>query len=1612
VALLPAALSAATEIHLSPSGIDANPGTAALPVATPQAAQVRVRSLIQAGLSDAVDVIFAAGTYVMDAPLELRPEDSGTAAFPITWKAATGAEVILDGGKRITGPWTDSGGGIWFTDLTGVGLAANQWNFRQLFVDGSRATRARFPNKSEPNPFLYATGGGFDHAMVDPAWIKASWGSAADAQLNMVPQSRFFNQWNTVTAVNTGTGRIDISDSERHRLIDSGSWFWVEGVREELDEPGEWFLDPATGRLSYMPPVGVDPNTRTIIAPFLNRIVNVKGDVNANTHVAHVHFDGLKFRHTTFTLGQIEARVHTDTAIMFENTRDSSVRNCHFDNIGGYALWLHLDSQRNAFDHNTVEYSGGGGVLLTGARFSYMDDTKIYTPGEAAAKVAPILNGITRNTVEHCGKIRYYGGGVHLDSRPFNMSMAPGNYIAHNLFNKLSRNGIFAFRNQGGNVVEYNHIHNVMLTTVDAGCIHFATMNTLNAPNFILNNWLHDVWGYEQKPDGNVDRRQAHGVYLDWETSNTTVKDNWIYNYKGNAVAKVFGGNRNLVIGDNPSSATAITPPFVAEVGPDGTATHGIDLANNRFIGSVIPYTDSGHFSSTGTWTEETATGIFNLFEFDFLTGTAAVPSQATYTLPITEDGVYQISLLYKPGNDRASNVPIAIQHADGTANLVWNMRQGSNFGFAVPVGTYRFVASQTNTVTLSTTGVNGKVIADSVGFVNIGANEPPVAADVRITGSAQAGGTLTGSYTYSDADNDPEGNSQFRWYRSEDAVFDEGDSAIPGAISRNYTAQPADATKYLFFEVTPVALSGLTNGAPARSGATAQIASNDPPTANGVSVSGTAQVGAGLTGSYVYNDADGDPEGASFFRWYRSNDAVLDPGDTIVAGEIEVVPSAVKTSTALNAQRFCDNLFNSSGMTASAEVLFNLDASQPGEPASADGVSWTTPSGGEAALLAGRKVWWVADLGASRALNEVRIWNFQWNHSTGDLSNRGISQFDLYLRDSMADTDDGTSGGAVINPQLSVTAFNPGSSNPWQAVMIDQTLARAPNTDTYAGQTFPLAGQTGRFLAFVADSYHGGNGVALGKVRVRAGESTANYTPVADDSGKYLIFAVTPVAASGISQGSALWAVRGPIGSEANSAPAASNVEITGTAATGETLQGSYAYFDAEGDEESGTIFRWLRSNDGMLDGGDVPVGTARSYVVQPADAGKRLFFEVTPKAAGGTPSGSPAASAGVFVPNPGPTGQSLLIEESFGGSESALAGKPADAFDSALTLAGGSATWVADDDFRANGVVNGVGAGSAAYLSLGSFINDAKGTATGRFTLVMTISETTANWLSLGFAAESAPNVLKNFTNTGTGSATTTGVGTIVYRAQNAAAEAGGFDMWGGGTTTGNFDGPDGNSGLRTFTVQLDLTPAGGYNGTNHFGKVTWFDAALGPLGTFIYTAARNFGAILISQAGGSTGTISALSLYQQELPANTYASWIGGFAFAGFVNPDLGATGDPDHDGLPNAVENLMGSSPEVFSPGLTAVASSDGTLVFRHTLNATPAGDLQASYEWSTNLVNWNAGGATAGGTTVTFSDPPVVITPGTPDLVEIAATVSGIALTGIFARCKATLTPEF
>ncbi len=717
--------------YVATNGNDANMGTIDNPFATLQRARDAVRGVKNKEGIPSIEIIIREGVYYIDETLLLEPKDSGTEGASVVWRSADGEKVVLNGGKEIIGKWEKGSHGIWAVDLLEAkGWKRNMdipevykakpdspWNFRQLYVEGKRAIRARYPNENEKNPFLYATGGSMDHIELAPGQVKKSWAEAEDAQVNIVPNWRFFNQWNDIAGIDREKSSIFLGARERHGKIIKGNWFWVEGVFEELDHPGEWYLDHKKGKLYYMPDPEVDPNTLKFTAPWLNRIVYLKGDVNAGTHVKYITFKDLEFRNTTFTIGQIEARVDTDGAVMFENASHCRIDSCHFENLGGYAHWLHLDSKYNVFHNNVVLNSGGGGVLMTGSRLSYMDDSKVFTPGEAAAKVFPVLCEITNNTVENCGKIRYYGGGVHMDSRPASMAMDPGNYIAHNLFQNLSRNGIFAFRNQGGNIIEFNDIHDCMQTTIDGATIHFATMNRLSAPNYILDNYLYDIWGYEQKPNGKPIRTLANGVFLDWATSNTTVRRNFIYNTGGKEIKPIFG-NWNLHLEDNFISKSKIVPPFIDQIGPKGTISHGIQTKDQRVTGGVIHYGNKELVALTGKWQPVSETGMSDLFDFNYMIAQSGNPAEATFQLPIQKNGKYKVVLMYSPNDKNTTNATLTIYHADGKDVVPWNMKEGDVHGFALKIGEYQFTKGKPMKVVISNQGADGRVVADAVAFV------------------------------------------------------------------------------------------------------------------------------------------------------------------------------------------------------------------------------------------------------------------------------------------------------------------------------------------------------------------------------------------------------------------------------------------------------------------------------------------------------------------------------------------------------------------------------------------------------------------------------------------------------------------------------------------------------------------------------------------------------------------------------------------------------------------------------------------------------------------------------------------------------------------------------
>ena len=94
--------------------------------------------------------------------------------------------------------------------------------------------------------------------------------------------------------------------------------------------------------------------------------------------------------------------------------------------------------------------------------------------------------------------------------------------------------------------------------------------------------------------------------------------------------------------------------------------------------------------------------------------------------------------------------------------------------------------------------------------------NERPTATSVSISGTVESGNNLTGHYTYSDTENDPEGASNFQWYRNNVAIF--------GANAITHTVTADDLNKTIKFEVTPVASTGSSPGTAVTSSITPYI--------------------------------------------------------------------------------------------------------------------------------------------------------------------------------------------------------------------------------------------------------------------------------------------------------------------------------------------------------------------------------------------------------------------------------------------------------------------------------------------------------------------------------------------------------------------------------------------------------------------------------------------------------------------------------------------------------------------------------------------------------------------------------------------------------------------
>ena len=508
------------EIHIAVDGCDGYAGSSDYPLASFIEARDRIRKIGNAGcLNENVSVMIHPGRYEVDSALALAGVDSGTEAHPIEYRALQKGTVVLSGSREIHGLAEDTG--VFRAPLYSEDFYRHLPDRKvdHVFCDGSWMHKSRYPNMDVENPYyggwLYVDGdpvnmyeaghGTKDHFVCTDPRLK-TWSNIEDAEVFIFPRYNWINSINRIKHFDSSTGEITLATPANYDIY-PGDRFYIQGVREELDNPGEWsFRD---GFLEYIP-LGDPANAHVSVAVSESIVTLHDTEWVSFTGIC---FDGSRGR-----------------GIVVENASNCVFQTCTIRNTGGEGVFL-VGGGNNRIDGCDVCKTGSTGIVVGGGkRFPF------------GGRYISCGNTVTNCYIHHVGLIKKSVPGILIGGE--GKDGAVGVTVSHNLIHDGPRWGIFSRGND--NVIEYNHIRHVNVETSDTSAIDMCDRDWTMRGTKIRYNRIHDILGYHREGSEWITPAYAFGIYLDDWTSGVEVIGNLIYRVPRGGVY-LNSGSENLV---------------------------------------------------------------------------------------------------------------------------------------------------------------------------------------------------------------------------------------------------------------------------------------------------------------------------------------------------------------------------------------------------------------------------------------------------------------------------------------------------------------------------------------------------------------------------------------------------------------------------------------------------------------------------------------------------------------------------------------------------------------------------------------------------------------------------------------------------------------------------------------------------------------------------------------------------------------------------------------------------------------------------------------------------------------------------------------------------------
>lgn len=502
-------------IYVATNGSDQNPGTMNKPFASLERARDAVRNLKQSrGLPPGgVTVQIRGGTYYLTRTFELAEKDSGTKQSPIVYRQYNNEEVRLLGGKEITGfsPVKNPAilarldkavqGKILQADLKALGItdygAIKTRGYAiqrpsaglEFFFQNRPMTLARWPNKDWSKIAATPAGqnsGKFTYEGDRPR----RWANADDIWLHGYWTWDWADTYAKVKSINTQTREIMTQEPQHVFGYKTGQRYYALNILEELDEPGEWYLDRKSGILYFWPPAPL--NQGKAVVSMLSTIILLN-------NVSFATFQGISFE------------CCRGIAVEVRGGSNNLIAGCTVRNIGTTAVNIDGGSM-NGIVGCDIYQCGESGIRLSGG------DRKTLTPAGNYA--------VNNQIHDYSLWVRTYQPGIAV--------YGVGNRISNNLIYNAPHIAIMLHGND--HTIEFNEIHHVCMETSDAGAFYMGRDYSQRG-NVIRYNYFHELGS-----------RNVQAIYLDDFTSGTTVYGNVIYKA---ARGVLIGGGRDNTVRNN-----------------------------------------------------------------------------------------------------------------------------------------------------------------------------------------------------------------------------------------------------------------------------------------------------------------------------------------------------------------------------------------------------------------------------------------------------------------------------------------------------------------------------------------------------------------------------------------------------------------------------------------------------------------------------------------------------------------------------------------------------------------------------------------------------------------------------------------------------------------------------------------------------------------------------------------------------------------------------------------------------------------------------------------------------------------------------------------------------